>query len=83
MGPRVVLTGSLATLVLSDTDASLLHMDGSTSSPCPPLQWQSLYLAYVRAVLTRSGGGVNLPSLADLRNAHRVLCRPAETDVAL
>ena len=83
VGPRMVLTGSPATLVLSDTDAILLHRDGTTSKPCPPLQWPSLFLGYVRAVLAHSAEGGNLPTLADLRDAYRVLSGPAETDQAL
>jgi predicted dehydrogenase len=83
IGPYVVLTGKLGTLVLSDTEARLLRLDGSTSQPCPPLQWQSLYPAYVRAVLASPDGGGHLPNLADLRNTYRVLCGPAETDLAL
>jgi hypothetical protein len=79
----VVLTGSLATVVLSDTDGSSLHSDGTTSQPCPPLQWPSLFLAYVRAVLAPSSEGADLPTLADLRDAYRVLSRPAEADRAL
>jgi len=79
VGPRVVLTGSLATLVISDTEARLLHRDGGTSQPCPPLQWQSLFLAYVRAVLGRSARGVDLPSLAHLTNAYRILDGAAQS----
>ena len=83
VGPRLVLTGSLATVVISDTDVSVFHSDGTTSQPCPPLQWPSLFLAYVRAVLARSSERGNLPTLADLRDAYRVLSAPAETDRAL
>ena len=82
VGPSLVLTGTLASLVLTDTDARLLHMDGSTSQPCAPLQWQPLFEAYVRAVLARSEGGGAVPTLADLRNAYRTLGgAPTETDV--
>ncbi|WP_270889204.1 Gfo/Idh/MocA family protein [Pedococcus sp. 5OH_020] len=81
VGPSVVVTGSHGTLVVTDKSATLMHVDGSTSDPCPPLQWQTLFLDYVRAVVANPVGGSELPDVADLRNAYRTLSRPPEAGV--
>ena len=81
VGPSVVVTGSHGTLVVTDKGARLLHVEGSTSEPCQPLQWQTLFLDYVRAVVASPVGGSELPDLADLRNAYRTLSRTSEVGV--
>ncbi|WP_461173302.1 Gfo/Idh/MocA family oxidoreductase [Arthrobacter sp. Z1-9] len=72
VGPRVVLTGTRATLVVDEVGAELLRPDGSTTRDLG-LQWRLLYPAYVRALLANADGEGQLPLLSELRDTYRVL----------
>jgi predicted dehydrogenase len=78
VGPSIVLGGTLGTLVVSAKEARLLQRDGTEAHPCPPLQWPSLFLDYVRAVIAKPTGPSELPRVADLRNAYRTLAGTSE-----